>query len=56
MSYDSKCYDLAEHFLGSHPEGERIRKALAQHVQDCVEGWIEMEADRIKADLGRPLN
>lgn len=43
MSYDSRCYDLAEAFLSDSPEKdtEANRAALAQHIQDEIEGWIE---------------
>jgi hypothetical protein len=43
MSYDSKCYDLAEHFIGSAPELERLRRALAQHIQTSIEDWLMYE-------------
>lgn len=47
MSYDTKCADLAEHFLDdvSLPDFAR-RKAkayLAQHIQNAVETWLDHE-------------
>lgn len=37
MSFDSKCLDLAEHFL---PEASKeFKDDLAQALQDCVENW-----------------
>lgn len=51
MSYDSKCYDLAEHFIGSQPELERLRTSLAQHIQTTVEDWLEMEIDLMERSL-----
>ena len=45
MSFDSKCYDLAEHFLSDEPalQSERNRNRLAQAIQDAIEDWIEGE-------------
>jgi hypothetical protein len=45
MSYDSKCYDLAEAFLEDEPalNTEPRRKELAQIIQDAIEGFIEYE-------------
>lgn len=47
MSYDPACYDLAAHFISDHPELERLRDKLAQHIQDAIEEWIEGEQDRL---------
>lgn len=43
MSYDSRCYDLAELFLSDSARinDEPHRRALAQHIQTTVENWIE---------------
>ena len=38
MSYDQRCYDLADHFLPKY-EGDQ-RDKLAQHIQDAVEDWL----------------
>ena len=40
MTYDSKCYDLAEHFIGSAPEKHKLRHELAQHIQQEIEDWL----------------
>lgn len=50
MSYDAKCYELAEHFLPSIAS-DRIKNDLAQAIQDAIEGWIETEVARIDAVL-----
>lgn len=48
MSYDRKCYDLAEAFLEdqpiSHDHTKRIG-LLAQHIQTSIEDWFEMNPD-----------
>ncbi len=38
-SFDSKCYELAEHFLHSDAT-ESVKKELAQAVQDAVENFF----------------
>jgi hypothetical protein len=45
MSFDTKCYDLAELFLEDHPmiNNERRRKELAQDIQNTIEAYIEYE-------------
>lgn len=49
MTYDRKCFDLAEHFIdgeiiaariGLTEHTERVKK-LAEHIQAEVEAWIE---------------
>lgn len=43
MSYDKKCFELAESFLDDHPHlRDRDGRApkLAQHIQDAIETWI----------------
>lgn len=37
MSYDQKCYELAEHFLADGTP--KARQALAQLIQDTVESF-----------------
>ena len=50
MSYDPKCYDLAEHFLpNSAPE--RLKHGLAQAIQDAVEDYCVGEAVNLRAAL-----
>ena len=41
MSFDSLCFDLAEHFLiGSGVDTSERRDALAQVIQDAIEEQI----------------
>jgi hypothetical protein len=40
-SYDSKCLDLADHFLSDMTHLGAKAKDLAQHIQDAVEAWID---------------
>jgi hypothetical protein len=42
MSYDTRVYQLVEHFLEATPEknSKRNRQLLAQHIQDELEDWI----------------
>ena len=37
-SFDSKCLDLAEHFLPSRAT-DSLKRELAQHIQDAVEDF-----------------
>lgn len=37
MSYDPKCYDLAEYFL---PGPAEMTAELAQLIQDCIEDYL----------------
>ncbi len=43
MSFDSRCYDLAEIFLFDEPKLRPKTNQLAQAIQDAIEDWIEME-------------
>lgn len=45
MAYDTKCHDLACHFLEDEPKlnSEHKRSALAQTIQTAIEEWIEWE-------------
>lgn len=39
--FDSKCYDLAEHFLQDHPgASDAMKSELAQAIQDVVEYYF----------------
>jgi hypothetical protein len=38
VTYDQKCYDLAEAFLPEHP---KLREALAERIQETIEDFIE---------------
>jgi hypothetical protein len=56
-SFDSKCLDLAEHFLPSHATQE-CKNELAQSIQDTVENFmmvIHSEAlDGLRRYLSQP--
>lgn len=45
MTYDSKSYDLALHFLQDHygPIPPEIAHELAQRIQQAVEDFIKYE-------------
>lgn len=44
MSFDTKCFDLADHFLAEEStELQKRSPDLAQAIQDAVEQWIEYE-------------
>jgi hypothetical protein len=45
MSYDAKCYELAEAFLADEPtlQTENKKRALAQTIQTTIEEWISWE-------------
>jgi hypothetical protein len=55
-SFDPKCYDLAEHFLGSRVP-ERVLNELAQAIQDTVEdyGLPKEEDPGIQAGAATPF-
>lgn len=40
IGFDSKCEDLAEHFLSEEPHTDRDVFDLAQAIQDAVETWF----------------
>ncbi len=43
MSFDPKCYDLAEAFLEHRrhePGYQRMLRNLAQEIQDSIEAWF----------------
>jgi hypothetical protein len=50
--YDSECYKLAERFLPAAAP-ERLRDALAQHIQTSVEDWLEGEAKRVQDEIDK---
>ena len=39
MLVDTKCYDLAEHFLTSHAT-DQMKQELAEWIQHHVELWL----------------
>jgi len=41
ISFDPKCYHLAEHFLGDGLPEEAA--ALAREIQKLIEDWLEYE-------------
>jgi hypothetical protein len=47
MAYDQRCADLARVFLMDHETGPQPTpaavEALAEHIQMCIEEWIETE-------------
>lgn len=46
MAYDSKCLDLAQHFLGCEgDDGDEMQASLAQCIQDAVEAWLGEQED-----------
>lgn len=40
MSYDTKCEELAEHFLQDEEHDQNDVAELAQVIQDAVENWF----------------
>lgn len=52
--FDTKCLELAEHFLPDQAS-PRLKTALAQHIQDEVEDWLETEANEIAATLPKSM-
>jgi hypothetical protein len=55
MSFDPKCFELAEHFLPSMAS-ERLKNGLAQAVQTAVEDWMEAETIDLKTKLAPVSN
>lgn len=49
MSYDPKCLELAEYFMGAAPA--HLTEQLAQEIQDSVEGWLTTEARTRLAEI-----
>ena len=45
MSFDPKCYELAEYFLRDQTTCERVIHALAQEIQDTIEDFSFDEPD-----------
>jgi hypothetical protein len=56
-SFDSKCYDLAEHFIQDEnirPEDrDKILNNLAQDIQDAVEDFFTFDLDKIRGEDGK---
>lgn len=34
-TYDVKCYDLAEHFLGDHPHLQNVKRTAGRATANC---------------------
>jgi hypothetical protein len=44
MSYDPRCYELAEIFLDDQPSQYRFesyKQSLAECIQAAIEAWLE---------------
>jgi hypothetical protein len=48
-SYDSKCEELAKHFLADHePFSEAEKESLASTIQQAIENWFfDRETERL---------
>lgn len=44
MTFDPKCYELAEHFLSDEPAFnlKANKEELAGEIQAAVENWLDM--------------
>jgi len=52
LGFDSKCADLADHFLRDEPaEIVRKRNDLAQAIQDAVEDWFKVEHSPVDGEV-----
>lgn len=47
LLYDERCLDLARYFLADEPTLQGGEEALADAMQTFIEGWIEIESDRV---------
>lgn len=58
MSYDPRCYYLAESWLIDEPDLTRDDTAkgrLAQWIQDAIDDWVVMERiDNTPERIGKP--
>jgi len=46
MSYDQRCFELAEYFLMDEPNVLKEGVSdLAQHIQDAIEDWFEAQKE-----------
>ena len=49
MSYDSKCFALAEHFLADEANvTDEHKRKLAQYIQTAIEDWLGYDPDAPK--------
>jgi hypothetical protein len=58
MSYDPKCYDLAELFLDDEPSSpDRSRRTgeLAQLIQTTIEDWLESNPPIASGDATKTI-
>lgn len=45
--YDSRCEELAEHFLIDHGSyGREQVRELAQTIQDAIEAWLSLGEEK----------
>ena len=51
MSFDPKCLELAEHFLPDDFD-QPMKDALAQHIQEAVEDWLDIMHDESPISAG----
>ncbi len=51
MSFDPKCFELAEHFLPDKIR-EQTKEELAEHIQNSIEEWLEDTMTQLKIELG----
>lgn len=43
VSYDQRCFELAEFFLIDEPELRHRASELAQQIQDAIEDWFMIQ-------------
>lgn len=49
ISYDTKCFELAQHFLSDFPElGPEHADQLAQDIQMCVEDYLSVSGPDVE--------
>jgi len=46
MSFDRQCLDLAQFFLQDEPAFRYLASDLAQHIQNAIEDWFEMQQQK----------
>jgi len=52
MSYDSKCYELAEYFFGNK---DPLLQEVAQEIQDAIESFASNESMRLRYEIENDL-
>jgi hypothetical protein len=48
VSYDTRCFELAEYFLIDEPDFRHKVGDLAQAIQDAIDDWLD--AQRAEAE------